>query len=327
MLFIFESIKRRILVEKALEKNDIEKALRDATKEFLIEIYGVRDQTELERFTQNFLTRCDRDIVVFLLGSSAKYAATPESDIELFLYSEKFVECDVFARIEGNELTIDSGRYWNFLKKLKESIARRLGFIKQGTREEELLVDLRIGTPELISVLAKQETNRFRRERGVFWTFTLVTDGIVLGNDETLVDRLAPRLTRIAQTMGKGADLYKWGVRHYRNSISGVLRELGRGYHPEKLYRYFDLLMRALSIKNSVSLDDIRNIKAKPYWFMFDGAKELHWRLEGSEDLKEEIKGILVNTIRFRAKLLSEISYQVGPLWRFLDANFPPRSR
>jgi len=102
LLFIFESIKRRILVEKALEKNDIEKALRDATKEFLIEIYGVRDQTELERFTQNFLTRCDRDIVVFLLGSSAKYAATPESDIELFLYSEKFVECDVFARIEGN---------------------------------------------------------------------------------------------------------------------------------------------------------------------------------------------------------------------------------
>ena len=85
--------------------------------------------------------------------------------------------------------------------------------------------------------------------------------------------------------------------------------------------------MRALSIKNSVSLDDIRNIKAKPYWFMFDGAKELHWRLRGSKKLKRKIKGILVNTIRFRAKLLSEISYQVGPLWRFLDANFPPRSR
>lgn len=311
MLFIFESIKRRILAERAVRRNDIEKAFLNATKRYLKENRGIQTPREIERISNEILDNCNRDLRVILLGSSAKYSATPESDIELFIYSEKFASCGEFH----------GGEYWDFIKFLKEEIAKKLGMKRRVEGREKFLVDLRVGTPDLIAELARRETERARRERGAFWTFTPATDGILVGDvKRDMIADLIPEVSSVARRLGKGQDLYEWGIKQYRESLDVLLRGIGED-EPEKLYRYFDLLIRGVAIRESrrFGTTSFREFKTKPYWLLFDS--KLH--LRGRASLRDGIKRYLIGTILFRAKLRDRISYEKRYLRRFVHINLP----
>ena len=315
LLFMFESVLRKHILENATRRGVFEEAFKDAVREYL-HVEG----SELERI----LNDCNRDIIVFLMGSSAKYSATPESDVEVFLYTEKFVSNECRRHRRMREILSNTDEYRRFRSVLRKVLATKIGFVREEQRDP-YLVDLRIGTLDLIKKLAESETSLRERERGVFWTYTPVVDGLVVGRDrkraKRIIDGLADKLDKIATSLNKGNDLFEWGLKQYRESISILLGE-PRRIRPEEVYRYFDLLTRGIAIKRKAdkeegrSLDMVRKFDTKPYWLLFDRQD-----IKGTDRLEASIKKTLIEVIRFRAKLAESVPYSRSAMRRFYEEN------